>query len=105
MSGGGGETQTTTSKPLKEHEGFISNVLGSAQSELGQSFVGNQPLVAGSNANIDAGQQAALQAAQRQQGILGQQAGLFGQLGQFGNAQQDSVLDQRLADIGDRRGL
>ncbi len=100
MGGGGGssQTQTTTTAPLESQQPFIQGVLNRAQGTLGRSFVGDQPLVAGTNQNIEAGQEAALAAAQQQQQIGAQQAGLIGRLAETGTA-QDPLLQRRLADV------
>jgi hypothetical protein len=77
----------------------LQNTFNQAQNTLGQSFVGNNPLVAGANEDITNSWDMARQAAQGQQGTLAQQQDIFGSLQNYGNATQDSVLQQRLSDI------
>lgn len=96
-SGGGGET-TTKNKIPPHLAGIMQNNIVKARQALGQSFIGPEGLVAGSNENIDAGQQAALGAAGYQDQLAAQGRSLFGELGQFGS-QQDPILQRRLEQI------
>lgn len=95
------QSQTSTSMPIVPSwaQQGLQNTFNQAGQTLGQSFVGNNPLVAGTNQDITASWDAGRQAAQAQQGTLAQQQNIFGNLQAYGNATQDSVLQQRLQDI------
>lgn len=97
MAQGGEQSSQTMGKLPRKYRGQVDKMLAKADASLGNSYASG-PLVAGSNQNIEQGQQGALDAAQAQQGTVNQLQNTFGNLANYGSG-NDQLLQNRLNDI------
>lgn len=97
MSKGGSTTVSTPTLPA-EYKPYVGKLLDQAYGSLGTKGTGQ--LVAGSNANIEQGQNMALDAARTQlPQLYQQQQGIFGNLASAGNWQNNPALQQQMQQI------
>ena len=93
---------TQSSSPVipEQYKRRMDQLVNTTWDTLGNSFVGNDPLVAGSNQNIDQAQQMAMQTAQGgMQDIANQQRGIFGNLQAAGDWQNNPALQAQMQQI------